>query len=656
VKRPLDAIAQLVWNGLDAQSDRVQINLDINEMNGLQTIRVRDFGVGIPYAEVETLFGNLGDSWKRIAGRVNGRSLHGKSGKGRFKAFGLGALVEWKTTYRDNGNAYSYSISGSFAALDDFESSNPVPAVAATGTEVIISNLFRNYRSLVDDDAHLEIARLFAAYLSQYPEVSIDYNGIRVDPKSVQSHQGNYPLDDVELEDGTKVPVAVSVIEWTVPTKRIIHLCDASGVALHDVEAGQQIRAPGFQFTAYVKCDHFRELDKGNNLILDDLHPDVNAIIKPAKLKIKEHFRRRMAEEQGQIVERWKKEQIYPYDDKPHLDPIEEAERQVFDILAVNVESYLPKFEDADTKSRKFTFFLLAQALRENPDSVQEIITSLSGLKKEEQDELAELIRETSFPAIISSARLVKDRLNFLVGLHSLLFDEESKKVLLERDQLHRILEKEAWIFAEDFALAGSEVWLEEVLQKHIGILGEREDNADPVTLPDGKRGRVDLMLSKVLQPRSGEYDYLIVELKRPSKKIDSDIITKIKKYAMAVAGDERFHGIPARWTFIVVGNDLDEFARSDAQEQDDRPRGQIFNLSKPKITGWVKEWGEVINDARARLNFINSQLSYRATRESSQSYLKKAHAKFIPPQESGASEAETGENMSSSEPTEFEQ
>jgi len=38
------------------------------------------------------------------------------------------------------------------------------------------------------------------------------------------------------------------------------------------------------------------------------------------------------------------------------------------------VESYLPYFEDADTKSRRFTFRLLAQAICENPDSVQEIV------------------------------------------------------------------------------------------------------------------------------------------------------------------------------------------------------------------------------------------------------------------------------------------
>jgi len=97
-----------------------------------------------------------------------------------------------------------------------------------------------------------------------------------------------------------------NIIEWSVPTERAIHLCDANGVSLHDVEAGQQIRAPGFQFTAYVKNDHFRELDKENNLILDDLHPDVNTILRVAKAKNKEHFRRRLVEEQGQVVERLK--------------------------------------------------------------------------------------------------------------------------------------------------------------------------------------------------------------------------------------------------------------------------------------------------------------------------------------------------------------
>jgi len=192
----------------------------------------------------------------------------------------------------------------------------------------------------------------------------------------------------------------------------------------------------------------------------------------------------------------------------------------VFDILAVNVQSYLPLFDVADVKSRKFTFRLLAQAIRENPESVQKIIAEVLGLKKDEQDDLAELLKQTSLSSIISSARIVANRLDFLNGLENLLFDKESKKKLLERDQLHKILENEAWLFDEEFSLAGSELRLEEVLNQHLDKLGKREDDPDPVEVGEGKTGRVDLMLQKAIQPRTGEYDYLIVELKRPSKKI----------------------------------------------------------------------------------------------------------------------------------------
>lgn len=629
--RPLAAVAELVWNGLDALSDRVEIALDRNGLDGLETVRVRDFGSGIPYEDVAVLFGNLGESWKRKKTRVRGRALHGKSGRGRFKAFSLGTLVEWTTTYQKNGAAYTYRIRGNASSLDDFECSEPKKAAnGETGTQVSISNLRHEFGSLLADEAPLEIARTFAEYLSQYPEISIKYDGAVVDPNSVQSQKNDYTLTDVELRDGVIVPVSVSVIEWTIPTKRLIHLCDSSGVALHDVEVGQQVRAPGFHFTAYVKSDHFRELDKENKLVLEELDPDVDLIVRAAKAKLREHFRRRLADEQGQIVQRWKEEQIYPYEDKANLDPVEEAERQVFDILAVNVQSYLPDFEDADTKSRRFTFRLLAQAVRENPDSVQEIIGEVLGLKKEAQDDLADLLRKTPLSQIISSAKTVANRLDFLVGLENLLFDKDSKKHLLERDQLHKILENEAWLFHEEFALAGSEQRLEEVLAKHIACLGDRQESIEPVQLADGSAGRIDLMLSKAVQPKTGQFEYLVVELKRPSKKLNSDVITQIKKYARAVASDERFNGVPARWTFIAIANEFDDYAKGEAKQRD-WPRGKVADDAELNITVWIKEWAEVINDARARLRFINSQLAYEADRASARNYLKKTHAKFIP-------------------------
>lgn len=629
--KPLDGLAEIIWNGFDAEANHVQVFFELNDMDGIESIKVRDYGYGIDREKIESYFGNLGESWKKTQHRQNGRALHGKNGKGRFKAFGLGELIEWNTSYKHDGKIYSYVIKGSAQTLDDFDISDPVESKSSTlGTEVIIYNLRKDFRSLRQDSAPQELAKKFAAYLTEYPSLKLEYGGTTIDPKIAQNHQKSYSLGDIELTDGRRVTVEVSVIEWKISAERVLHLCDAKGISLDEVPAGQTIRAPGFDFTAYIKSEFFRELDSINQLGLPDLHPDVQAILKVAKNKIKEHFRLRLLEKQGMVVDRWKKEHIYPYEDKPSLDPVEVAERQVFDILAVNVESYLPSFEDADEKSKKFTFRLLAQAIRDNPDSVQEIIGEVLGLKKADQDDLAELLRKTPLSSIISSAKIVANRLNFLNGLETLLFDKENKEKLLERDQLHKILENEAWLFHEEFALAGSEQRLEEVLNKHLDKLGKREDDPDPVVVGEGKTGRVDLLLHKANQPRTGEYDYLIVELKRPSKKIDDEVLTQIKKYAVAVASDQRFRDVPTRWNFVAISNDLDAFAKSEANQRN-RPKGMVSDNAELNITVWAKSWAEVINDARARLRFVNEQLVYEADQDSAKGYLKKAHARFIP-------------------------
>ena len=629
--RPISAIAELVWNGFDAGSEKVQVHFDFNEMDGIESIRVRDSGQGIPRPEIEQLFGNLGASWKKSAARVSGRALHGKNGKGRFKAFALGDWVEWNTTYKVGDKTYKYKITGRSSSLDDFVVTDPIEVLGqGTGTEVLIQNARADFRSLRDASAPNELAKIFGAYLTQYPGLTFEHNGRKVDPKSVQKNAKEYSLGDVPLGSGRSAKVAISIVEWKTPTDRILHLCDADGITLHDLAAGTQIRAPGFNFTAYVKSSLFRDLDSSSELALADMHPDVQAVLKVVRNKIKEHFRLRALEDQGKVIERWKEEKIYPYEDSKDIGPIEQAERQVFDILAVNVQSYLPSFDDADTKSKKFTFRLLAQAVKENPDAIQKIISEVLDLKKDAQDDLAELLKKTSLTSIISSAKVVASRLNFLVGLHSLLFDKETKKIFLERDQLHKILEQEAWIFHEEFGLAGSEKRLEEVLNIYLARLGKREDDPTPVLVEGDKSGRVDLMLQKAIQPRTGEFDYLVVELKRPSQKITSTVLSQIESYAIAVANDERFKNIKTRWTFIAISNEMDEHAERKANQRN-RPRGLVFDDSELNVEVWAKTWSEVIGDAKSRLQFVNKQLSYEADRDSSSGYLRKVHAKFIP-------------------------
>jgi hypothetical protein len=69
----------------------------------LQRIRVRDNGHGIGPQDAEELFVHLGGSWKCNANKSkNGkRVLHGKDGKGRFRALALGRVAKWSVTARN---------------------------------------------------------------------------------------------------------------------------------------------------------------------------------------------------------------------------------------------------------------------------------------------------------------------------------------------------------------------------------------------------------------------------------------------------------------------------------------------------------------------------------------------------------------------------
>jgi sensor histidine kinase regulating citrate/malate metabolism len=74
-KNPVTAIAELIWNALDADATHVEVVLRRNECEGIDQIQVRDDGNGIRFDEVENLFANLGGSWKSNTGPADRRLM-----------------------------------------------------------------------------------------------------------------------------------------------------------------------------------------------------------------------------------------------------------------------------------------------------------------------------------------------------------------------------------------------------------------------------------------------------------------------------------------------------------------------------------------------------------------------------------------------------
>ncbi|MCZ7537520.1 MAG: hypothetical protein M5T61_17520 [Acidimicrobiia bacterium] len=122
-----------------------------------------------------------------------------------------------------------------------------------------------------------------------------------------------------------------------------------------------------------------------------------------------------------------------------------------------------------------------------------------------------------------------------------------------------------------------------------------------------------------------------MVELKRPNVKIGSAELTQIERYAFAVVDDARFNTTQVEWDFWVVSDDLDSHARERAEPRQPA-RGLVHKSRQGRVRVWAVQWGQLIEDARHRLKFVQEQLNYLITDEAAIAYLRRAHEKFLPP------------------------
>jgi hypothetical protein len=185
-------------------------------------------------------------------------------------------------------------------------------------------------------------------------------------------------------------------------------------------------------------------------------------------------------------------------------------------------------------------------------------------------------------------------------------------------------------MFGEQYHLSVDDQSLTEVLKKHVTARSREVEIDEPVMRADGSRGIVDLMFSRNIQlAGSQDREHLVVELKRPDVKVDADVAAQIESYAFAVADDERFRAVPAKWVFWAVSSDMDQVV-SRKVSQKDRARGILFQDDEQRITIWVKTWSQVVNECRARLRFFAEKLNYTPDRDSSLAHLKTTYHKYL--------------------------
>ena len=347
---PLSAVEELVWNALDADAREVRVDLVQNALGGIDAVRVSDDGTGIDILRSEETFGSLGGSWKlQDAGTTasHHRRLHGRHGRGRFKAFALGTHVEWRLL--------SYTLAGDANDPGVFHVTPAASPGPATGTEVFVTGVRATVDSLTRPEMVVQtLAAKFALYLKAYPGVSVYFCGLPVSPVIVQKGVADYK---VRLDSGAEAKL--EVIDWRkkFAGKGRIVFCGRDGFTLYERPSGVRSGQP-FSYTAYLVGARFGELAAENALVMDELHPEVRSWLDATRAILKEHFRHRAEEAVQERLRRWIDEKIYPFapDDASE-------ERAAFDAGVAEMRAQLDGFDSMPVAERGYLFSLIRKAV-----------------------------------------------------------------------------------------------------------------------------------------------------------------------------------------------------------------------------------------------------------------------------------------------------
>jgi hypothetical protein len=101
------------------------------------------------------------------------------------------------------------------------------------------------------------------------------------------------------------------------------------------------------------------------------------------------------------------------------------VERELFDVVAVTASRAV---NTGDRIGKRLSLRLIKEAIEQRPSSLHRVFQEVLDLSDDRLRELELLLERTTLNAIISAARVVSNRLDFLRGLEILLFEPRTRR------------------------------------------------------------------------------------------------------------------------------------------------------------------------------------------------------------------------------------
>ncbi|HEY4108697.1 ATP-binding protein [Puia sp.] len=296
--------------------------------------------------------------------------------------------------------------------------------------------------------------------------------------------------------------------------------------------------------------------------------------------------------------------------------PISASRELLFQKIAYLVEDEY-KLLNKDERIRGLFYSLIDRSLASG--HVEEVFGKVVKLSEPNMEKFHRLLEKTELENVIGFASAVAGKLEFLDFLHELIYGDVGE-VLRERSQLHKIVERELWLFGE--AYNGTQhLWSD----KKIGnILKELRDQylvyeptaADEnlIEAVEGIDNITDLFFfnEKVLDNEDREV--MVVELKSPRCAIGKKELQQIDEYAFTV---ESYPGLPKeniRYKLVLISSRLTAYAKSKMRSARSTYHQPFLYDRKPgkNIEVFVMEWSELMELNKRKLGYLSAKLKVK--------------------------------------------
>lgn len=597
---PIQAIFELVWNGLDANASAVEIKIVRNGVGGLEEVLIIDDGDGIAVKNLDNNFKKFNESSKK-----HDDDKHGSHGKGRLAFHKLCDKAIWYTK-RDGDDSKIVINSSSIKDFDGVylkkDEQHRFLKEFKNGTCVELVNFGRI--NLPEDPAIRGLfSNEFGWFLALNKSISVSLNGKSIDVPNNDLHEKTFSIEGNSF--------SAKVFRWhdKPSSEKSYNYLVSSLSRVLQKETSKFNNKVTFHTSAYVFSEWLDSYDP-DVLEIDPKHSEYDKVYKKIMKEIVQ-FQRAIYHD---YLRGYVDQEIEKYDESGFFPSYSGFDKEYANWRKSNTKSILKDiyisdptiFQKLNAKQSKILIRLLDAVLVSNEnDALFDVLDGVLDLDAKNVNLLASQLKKTTLENIISTIEILQKRQTAIQQMREVM--ENRYNEVSETPDLQKIIENNTWLFGAQYSILGAEedtfTKISKKLRdevKGIDVISEQdiEDGTDIV----GVNRQVDLFMARKVPSVDSRgqmiFKCVVIEIKRPGLSLNKKHLQQLEDYAEIISKHAAFSSEKMRFELILVGRKISK----DDYQIKNRIDGLKHNseaglVSDGRIKCYVRDWFSIFDE-----------------------------------------------------------